>query len=75
MKFLVEIPDGDVRRAVVAAASRKHGSDSLVGTKLWTEAKKLVRYSLEENFGKPGAGTIEVAVVHIDLASVIRTAA
>ena len=45
MKFLVEIPDKDVRKA-------------LKGGRL--KPQTLVRYSLEENFGKPGAKTIGV---------------
>lgn len=72
MKFLVEIPDEDVRQAVIESAIRERGRNSLVGTKLWTTAKKLVRFSLEENFGTPGADTINVSVVHLDLANEIR---
>jgi hypothetical protein len=51
MKFVIDIPDDDVRKAV--ARRRITAGDACT-------TLKLILWSLEENFGVPGSGTIKV---------------
>ena len=51
MKFVIDIPDDDVRKAV--ARRRITAGDACT-------TLKLILWSLEENFGVPGSETIKV---------------